>query len=258
MVLDRIVEGVRGRLDSVRRREIALRRAAQAAAPALDFSAALLAGPRPAMIAELKRRSPVTGLLDPAYDVAVRSRAYAAGGASALSVLTNPDFDGSLEDLAAARAVLPRTPLLRKDFLIDDVQLTESRAHGADCVLLIVRILGPAQLVDLAAVARGWGMQTLVEVHGEDEVDAALAAQPDLVGVNSRDLTTFSVRGERLAAVTRRLPAGIPTVAESGIATRDHVVAAGNAGARAVLVGETLMRAANPEAKVRELLGGVA
>jgi indole-3-glycerol phosphate synthase len=253
-VLDEIVGRVRAGLarrrpgDGLER----LESMAAAAAPR-DFRAAILAGPAPALIAECKRASPVRGRLEEGYDPARRARAYAAGGASAVSVLTNADFEGSLADLAAARAAV-EVPLLRKDFVVDPVQLLEARAHGADCVLLIARILAPAELAALAREARRLGLQTLVEVHDESEVDAALAAGPDLLGVNHRNLATFDVDASLFARVAPMLPAGLPMVAESGLRDRADVLAAGASGARAVLVGETLMRAADPEAACRALL----
>jgi indole-3-glycerol phosphate synthase len=194
------------------------------------------------------------GLLDAGYDVADRARAYVAAGASAVSVLTNADFDGELAHLDAARSAVD-APLLRKDFIIDPLQLLEARAHGADAVLLIARILEPASLAELASRARDIGLQTLIEIHDQSELDAAVSARPDMLGVNQRELATFEVIEGLFAAVARGLPEGIPMVAESGLKTREDVAAASAAGARAVLVGEALMTAHDPAAKVRELLG---
>ncbi|HEV3231457.1 MAG TPA: indole-3-glycerol phosphate synthase TrpC, partial [Candidatus Dormibacteraeota bacterium] len=231
-----------------------LERRAAAATPR-DFRAAILAGPEPALIAECKRTSPVRGRLEEAYDVARRARAYAAGGASALSILTNADFEGSLADLETARAAVD-VPLLRKDFVLDPVQLLEARAGGADMVLLIVRILDAGTLRALCAEAHRIGLQVLIEIHAEAELEPALAAGPDLLGVNHRDLATFEVEPTLLGRIAPRLPPGLPMVAESGLRGGADVLAAHAAGARAVLVGETLMRAADPEAMVRQLLGG--
>ncbi|MHB8507594.1 MAG: indole-3-glycerol phosphate synthase TrpC [Candidatus Dormibacteria bacterium] len=220
----------------------------------LDFRAALLAAPAPALIAECKHRSPVRGPLVDRYDVPSRARAYAAGGAVALSILTNADFWGSLEHLAAARGAVA-VPLLRKDFLLEESQLLEARAFGADCVLLIARILPGGRLGRLAAAARAVGLQVMVEVHAADEVGRALEVGPDLLGVNHRDLATFEVDPGLFAAVAPLLPAEVPMVAESGLRTRAEVLAAGEAGASAVLVGETLMRAEDPAAMAAELAG---
>jgi indole-3-glycerol phosphate synthase len=254
MILDEIVERQRQALaasppDPGRLRELA----ADAPAPR-DFAATLNDGPEPALIAECKKRSPSKGLLDPGYDVGARARAYADAGASAVSVLTSADFDGSVDDLETARAAT-EVPLLRKDFVIDPVQLLEARAHGADAVLLIARIVAPGLLAELATRARDLGLQTLVEIHDEAELENALAALPDMIGVNQRDLETFEVKAGLFARVAPALPDGVAMVAESGFKTREGVLAAGAAGARAVLVGEALMRAADPGAMVRELLG---
>jgi indole-3-glycerol phosphate synthase len=255
-VLDAIVARVREGLerpagDTGYLREQADRR------PRLDFRAAIEAGPRPALIAECKRRSPSRGLLRENYSVAELGLAYVLAGASAISVLTNADFDGTLEHLAEASAALGRIPLLRKDFIVDERQLLEAAAYGADCVLLIARIVPAERLTELAAAARGLRLQTLVEVYEEDEVDAALAAEPDLLGVNSRDLASFSVDNSKFARVAASLPAGLPLVAESGVKTREDVTAAAAAGARAVLVGEALVTASDPGMRARELLGAV-
>jgi indole-3-glycerol phosphate synthase len=252
VILDAIVERRRRELAANPPDEGRLRETAADAPPVIDFVGAIQDGPEPALIAECKRRSPVRGLLDPSYDVAARARAYVEAGATAVSVLTNADFDGELEDLARARA---GAPVLRKDFIIDPVQLLEARAHGADAVLLVARILEPGQLAQMTSQCRDLGIQTLVEVHHESEVEAALAARPDMIGVNQRDLVTFEVSDGLFTRVAPQLPAGMPMIAESGFRTRDEVLAASAAGARAVLVGEALMTAADPAGKVRELLG---
>lgn len=254
MILQEIVERQRQALAANPPDEGRLREQAADAPAPRDFTGALNDGPEPALIAESKKRSPSKGLLDPDYDVAFRARAYTEAGASAISVLTSPDFDGRLDDLETARAATT-LPVLRKDFVIHPVQLLEARAYGADAVLLIARIVVPGLLAELATRARDLGLQTLVEVHDEDEVEHALAALPDMVGVNQRDLETFAVRPGLFARIAPALPDGIPMVAESGFKTRDEVLAAAAAGARAVLVGETLMRAVDPVATARELLG---
>ena len=254
MILEAIVDRQRRALAARPLDDGRLREIAEDAPPARDFVGALRDGPEPALIAECKRRSPVRGLLDPAYDAAERARAYVAAGASAVSVLTNVDFDGELGHLDAARAAV-EAPILRKDFVIDPLQLLEARAHGADAVLLIARILDPGLLAEMASRARDIGLQTLIEIHDQTELDGAIAARPDMLGVNQRDLETFDVNEGLFATVARDLPEGVPMVAESGVGTREQVVAAAAAGARAVLVGEALMTASDPSAKVRELLG---
>ena len=257
MILDEIVDHQRRELAANPPDEGRLHETAADASPVLDFVGTLKDGPEPALIAECKRRSPLRGLLDPFYDVVARARAYVEAGATAVSVLTNTDFDGELDDLGRARAA--GAPVLRKDFVIDPVQLLEARAHGADAVLLIARILEPGLLAQMTSHCRDLGIQTLVEVHHESELEAALAARPDMIGVNQRNLETFEVNQGLVARVAPQLPAGMPMIAESGFHTRDEVLAAAAAGARAVLVGEALMTAADPAAKIRELLGaGVA
>lgn len=254
VILDEIVDRQRRALAANPPDEGQLREAAADAPAARDFTAALRDGPEPALIAECKKRSPVKGLLDPAYDVAVRAAAYAAGGASAISVLTSVDFDGSLDDLDRARGAAD-LPLLRKDFVVDPVQLLEARAHGADAVLLIARVLQRPELAEMVARARDLGLQALVEVHHDDEVESALGARPDMLGVNQRDLVTFEVDAGLFARVALQLPREMPMVAESGFTTREELLTAAAAGARAVLVGETLMRSPDAAAKTRELLG---
>jgi len=223
---------------------------------ARDFRTAIETGPQPALIAEFKRRSPSRGALR--EDAVLRDycRVYELAGASAISVLTNPDFGGDLVDLRQARDVVD-LPLLRKDFVVDQSQLLQAAANGADCVLLIARILAPAELVEFAIAARELNLQTLVEIYQESELEAALAAQPDLLGVNARDLATFAVDSSKLERVAARLPGGLPLVAESGVTSRQAMLTARKLGARGVLVGEALMTAGSPADKIRELLGAV-
>jgi indole-3-glycerol phosphate synthase len=207
------------------------------------FRRALVEGPAPRVVAELKRRSPSRGLIRPDFDAVGCAKAYADAGAAAISVLTDARyFGGDLALLEAVRASVA-VPLLRKDFLLDPYQVDEARAFGADAVLLIVRALAPETLGALRERAAGLGLDVLVEVHDEAEVEAALAAGADLVGVNNRDLATFATDlavSERLAP---RLAAhGVTVVAESGIFTHADVRRLEAAGAHAVLVGESLMR----------------
>lgn len=222
--------------------------AARAAGPVRGLEQALRRPPGAPVrvIAEIKRASPSAGPIRAGADPAVIARDYARGGATALSVLTDREFfDGELGFLARCRAAVD-LPLLRKDFLIDAYQVAEARAAGADGVLLIVAALEPAQLAELLAAARGYGLDALIEVHDLAEVDTALAAGASLLGVNHRDLRTFTIDMTLTAQIAPRVPAGVVLVGESGIRTSDDVRTLGDAGAHAVLVGEQLMRAASP------------
>ncbi len=216
-----------------------------------------LRGPQVSLIAELKRRSPTAGELLPedrlgetALD---RARGYAAGGAAVLSILTEGShFHGSPADLEAVRpAGLPR---LRKDFLLGPDCITESVLFGADAVLLIARLFEPTELFGLTELARQLELGTLVEVHDEVELEAAIAARPDAIGVNGRDLSTFVVDAGAHARMLPRIPAEFIAVAESGLRTRNDVRRAVDVGARAVLVGEALMRASDPRAAAERLM----
>lgn len=207
------------------------------------FRRALGAGPTPRVVAELKRRSPSKGLIRADFDPVGIAKAYADAGAAAISVLTDERwFGGALALLEAVRAAVA-LPLLRKDFVVDPYQVDEARAHGADAVLLIVRALPPGALRALRERAEGLGLDALVEVHDEAEVETALAAGADLIGVNNRDLATFATDlavSERLAP--RLAARGVVVVGESGIFTHADVARLEAAGAHAVLVGESLMR----------------
>jgi indole-3-glycerol phosphate synthase len=231
-----------------------LERAAEAAAPARDFAGALR-GPRIGVIAEIKRRSPSKGDLALDLDPAVLARAYEAGGASCLSVLTDhPHFGGSPGDLVLAREAVP-LPVLRKDFTVCEADVLETRAMGADAVLLIVSALSRAELGRYLELSRALGMAALVEVHDERELAAALELQAALIGVNQRDLRTFEVDQERAARLAALMPDGVVKVAESGIATRPDVERLEAAGYDAILVGEALVRSADPAAALALLLG---
>ena len=214
-----------------------------------------LAAPGLGAIAEVKRRSPSAGAIREDLDPAAHAAAYERGGAVAISVLTDlRHFGGTLDDLShVARCV--SVPVLRKDFILDELQLYEARAAGASAVLLIVRALAPERLRALAAAARGLGVGVLVEAHSDAELDLALGVEPAAVGVNSRDLGTFAIDlglGERLLA---RVPTGVPAIAESGIETREDVERMASAGADLVLVGTSVARTADPEQAVRALTG---
>jgi indole-3-glycerol phosphate synthase len=259
-ILERIVAKKRERLAAAMaaRPPADVRAAARDAGPTRDFAAALRAtGPRDVrVIAEIKRRSPSKGLIRADFDPVAIARAYAAGGADACSVLTEEDFfDGRLSYLADVRAAVP-LPLLRKDFLFDPYQVYEARAAGADAVLLIAASLAPAQLADLAGLAAEIGLAMLVEVHDEGEVAGALACPAALIGINNRDLRTFVVSLDTAARLARLVPARRTIVAESGIHGPADVARLAATGIRAFLVGEHLMRSADPAAALGALKGG--
>ncbi|MFI4991189.1 MAG: indole-3-glycerol phosphate synthase TrpC [Solirubrobacterales bacterium] len=226
----------------------------EARADPRDFSAAL-ARPGISVIAEFKRRSPSAGALREHADLADLVRAYERGGASALSVLTEEaNFAGSLDDLSTARG-LCALPALRKDFIVDEYQLLEARMAGADAVLLIVAALSDPELSTLQDEAQALGLDVLVEVHDRDELDRALAVGAELIGVNNRDLRDFSVDLQRTMKLRGAIPDGVVVVSESGIGSSEQLRELEREGVDAVLVGESLMRAAEPEQALRELLG---
>lgn len=205
------------------------------------------------VIAEFKRRSPSAGVLREDADVREVVSAYERGGADALSVLTEgPSFDGSLDDLRAARDVCD-LPILRKDFIVDPYQLHEARAAGADAVLLIVAALQAQELGSLRDLARALGLDVLMEVHDREELQVALQVGADLLGINNRDLRDFSVDVTRTSLLMREVPAGVTVVSESGITTPEQLRALEQEGVHAVLVGESLMRSPDPEAALRAL-----
>jgi indole-3-glycerol phosphate synthase len=207
------------------------------------------------VIAEFKRASPSLGTLREGASVDELVSAYRRGGANALSVLTEgPNFDGSLEDLSAARSACD-LPILRKDFIVDAYQLHEALIAGADAVLLIVAALERNELESLHRAARGLGLDVLVEVHDREELETALEVKADIVGINNRDLRDFSVDVERTSRLLNDVPGGVTVVSESGISKAGQLQQLEQAGVDAVLVGESLMRAADPEAALRALRG---
>jgi indole-3-glycerol phosphate synthase len=218
-----------------------------------DFAGALR-GPRLAVIAEMKQRTPTMGVLAEEYSPADLAHAYTEGGAAAISVLTQmASFGGRPEHVMAARAATS-LPILRKDFVTDPFEIAEARAAGADAVLLIVAALERSQLAQLLAVARSRGIAALVEVHDEGETNAALEAGAQLIGINHRDLRTFAVDLALTERLRKVIPTSVVVVAESGIRTRDDARRVYEAGANAILVGEALMRADNPADRIRELM----
>lgn len=206
------------------------------------------------VLAEIKRASPSAGPIRPDADPVAIARAYEAGGAAAISVLTDKQFfDGDIEFLWPCRDAVS-VPILRKDFLVDPVQVEQSLHAGANAVLLIVAALSPQELATMMGAAREAGLEALVEVHDLAELDTALGAGALLIGVNHRDLRTFAIDMSLTEQIAKRVPAETVLVAESGIKTRADVQRLGDAGAHAVLVGETLMRAPSPGEALRELL----
>ena len=252
-VLNEILAAKRQEIETLRPHAKRLRDQAEQAEPARPFAAALRAGRNIALIAEFKRRSPSAGWIRQQGLVAEMVEAYSECGARAISVLTDEKFfGGTLSDLQTARAAT-RVPLLRKDFVLEEVQLFEARAAGADAVLLIVRALADAQLRDLLTIARGIGLDVLVETHDHSEIERALNAGADTIGINHRDLGSFRVDLSLTEKLIADLPDSVTVVAESGVRSAADVQALGAAGAHAVLVGETLMRAPDVCAAVREL-----
>lgn len=230
---------------------------ANAAGPLRDFAGALRRTPGTPVrvLAEIKRASPSAGAIRAGADPAVIAASYAEAGAAAISVLTDREyFDGDLAFLQRVRGRVA-LPLLRKDFLIDPYQVAEARVAGADAVLLIVAALSPAQLAELLAAARTYQLAALVEVHTVREAEVALAAGTELLGVNHRDLKTFTIDMSLTSVVAPMLPPDVVLVAESGIKTAADVALLGAVGAHAVLVGEQLMRAPDPAVALRALHG---
>jgi indole-3-glycerol phosphate synthase len=260
-VLERILERTRAEVERRKRHTplgalegLERDRAEPSARPGGRRLREALAGEGVSVIAEFKRRSPSAGELREGADVAEVVRAYERAGAAALSVLTEgPHFGGSLEDLRAAR-VASALPILRKDFIVDPYQLHEAVASGADAVLLIVAALSRNDLASLHEQALALGLDALVEVHDAEELEVALSVGVELVGVNNRDLRDFSVDVTRTSLLMRQVPAGVTVVSESGIASSEQVRVLGREGVSAVLVGESLMRAEDPEAALRALI----
>lgn len=251
-ILARIVAHKRDQLAGIARRRVELERRALNRAPARDFRTALIANP-PAIIAEIKKASPSKGVLAEDFDPEAIARAYAAGGAATLSVLTDREyFQGDLRDLETARAACS-VPVLRKDFTIDELHVIEAAAHGADAILLIAAVLDESEMRRFREVAAKFGMAALVEVHDADELKTALTSGAEIVGVNNRDLNTFEVKLDTSLRLVERMPAGVVKVAESGIHSNADVARLRSAGFDAFLVGEHLMKSGDPAAALRTL-----
>lgn len=251
--LGAILETTRRRLAAApRSRKAELERAAADVPPPRSMAAALRGG-AVAVVAEVKRRSPSKGIINEDMSAERQAVAYAAGGARAISVLTEPEhFGGSAEDLRAVRAAVS-IPLLKKDFHIDTVQLFEARALGAAAVLLIARALPPDELVRLAAEAHALGLEVLAEVRDERELETAIRSGAALIGVNNRNLETLAIDAGTGARLLPLVPGGVVAVAESGVSGVDDVERMAAAGADAVLVGSSISAASDPAAAVRAL-----
>jgi indole-3-glycerol phosphate synthase len=258
-VLDRIVDARKARLDQAMR-EIPQGRLESLLAPedsmprGREFFRAITDGNRINIIAEIKRRSPSKGILREEFDPAVIATGYEAAGAAALSVLTEADFfDGALDHLIAARQSTA-LPVLRKDFLFDPYQLYEASAAGASAILLIAAILDDFRLKELLSLARGLGLAALVEVHTESEMERALLAEAEIIGVNNRDLSSLEVDIETSLRLARQAPDGVALVSESGIKTADDMKKLRDAGYHAFLIGEHFMVAPDPGRALGELV----
>ncbi len=254
-VLDQIIEGVQEDL-AERKKQVGLNELMvkiSEVKPAIDVLPSLQSS-KLSVIAEVKRSSPSKGALAKISDPAELALRYQAGGATAVSVLTEGrKFGGSLADLDAVRSAI-NIPILRKDFMVDDYQIFESRAHGADIVLLIVAALSDLQLSEFYAIAKSLGMQVLVETHTSEEVERALLLDPEIIGVNARDLTTLKIDLGAFDKLAKAIPAGKIKVAESGISSVAEVISYRNSGAEAILVGEALVKDGDPAQMIQNFI----
>ena len=253
-VLSSIIEGVREDL-AARRLPMGQLQEALETAPAVRDCLPALISSEMSVIAEVKRSSPSKGALAPITDPAGLAAQYEEAGAHVVSVLTEQRrFGGSLSDLDAVRKAID-LPILRKDFMVDEYQFYEARAHGADVVLLIVAALSKNQLEDYFHLSTELGMRSLIEVHTNDELERALEISPEIIGVNSRNLKTLEVDARAFAELIPQIPSSIARVAESGLSTREEVIFAQECGATAILVGEALVRSESPSVAINQLLG---
>lgn len=255
-ILDDLVRAKRRELEDVRTRTPLpeIKAKTRDAEPPRGFRASLARRGEVSLIAEVKRASPVKGPFAPKLNAEACAKEYEEGGARALSVLTNRSFMGTELDLAVARAAVS-LPVLRKEFVVEEYQIWESRALGADAVLLLAQVLEEGALRDFRELAEELGMDALVEAYSEAELDRAARSGAKVAGVNNRDLETFQVDLERSIRLRSRVSPDVVFVAESGIASRKDVERLGEAGVDAMLVGENLVKAADRTARVRELLG---
>jgi indole-3-glycerol phosphate synthase len=251
-ILERILAVKRAEIAAAKKEQPRIEGKAHAASAPRDFVAALRAR-QPAVIAEIKRASPSKGVLRADFDPAAIAKSYEKGGAACMSVLTDKEFfQGAGEHLSVARAACS-LPALRKDFLIDSYQVFESRALGADCVLLIAACLQEAEMRELETLANGLGMAVLVEVHDADELERALKLKTPLIGINNRNLRSFETRLETTLDLLPRIPPERLVITESGIVSKADVARMRQQGVEAFLVGEAFMRAKDPGAELRKL-----
>ena len=257
-ILESIVDQKRGEVETQKRAvplEALKERISRQPTPA-NLSGALM-GEGVRLIAEIKRASPSRGLLSPDFNSTRLAKTYVDNGAAAISVLTDPRFQGTLEHLEQVTMAVAKhsIPVLRKDFIFDPYQVYEARAHGADALLLIAAILSPQEMKELLTLIQGFWLQCLVEIHNEEELDAALWAGAEIIGINNRDLHTFNTDLAVTESLAPRVPKGKLIVSESGITTQEQMVTLMRLGVHAVLVGEALITAPDVAAKVRELAG---
>jgi indole-3-glycerol phosphate synthase len=251
-ILARIVGHKRSELPALSARRAEWERRAADRRDHRDFRAALTSNP-PSILAEIKKASPSKGVLSASFDPASIARRYHTGGAAALSVLTDREFfQGCLDDLQSARSAAA-LPVLRKDFTIDELHVIEAAAHGADAILLIAAVLDVAQMRRFRELAAQYKMGALVEVHNAEELARAIDSGAEIIGVNNRDLETFEVTLETSLCLADRIPSTAVKVAESGIHNAHHIRTLSQAGFHAFLVGEHLMKSADPAAALREL-----
>ncbi|XOF32628.1 MAG: indole-3-glycerol phosphate synthase TrpC [Candidatus Electrothrix sp. YB6] len=252
MILDTIIERKKEEVAALKQQGIRVPEAV--AAPPRGFMQALLDVPGVAIIAEAKKASPSKGVIRPDFDPCQIARNYKQGGAQAMSVLTDRDFfQGYIDYIPLVRKTVD-LPVLRKDFIIDPLQIEEAAAFGADAILLIAAILATAQMQEFRLQAEEAGMDVLVEVHDEAELEKALAAESRLIGINNRNLNDFTVDLETTFRLQRAIPAEIPVVSESGIASREDMIRLKGAGITAALIGESLMRSTEQGETLRHFL----
>lgn len=252
MILDTIAARKREEIAVLKQQ--GLRPPETAIAPPRGFRQALLAAPSVAIIAEAKKASPSKGVICADFDPQQIARNYQQGGAHALSVLTDVDFfQGSIRYIPLVRSAV-ELPVLRKDFILDAIQIEEAAVYGADAVLLIAALLDTEQMRDFRQQAEERGLDVLIEVHDEAELENTLAAGAKLIGINNRNLKDFSMDLETTFRLKRLIPAGIPVVSESGISNKADMLRLKEAGVKAALIGESLMRSAKQDATLREFL----
>lgn len=251
--LGRIVHETEARVEDLRRQAAAITKVAQAVSRPGNALAGALRQSHVAVIAEVKRKSPSKGTINAGLSAVEQARAYAKGGAAAISVLTEPNhFDGSVDDLAAVAAAID-VPALKKDFHIDPIQLVEARAHGATAALLIVRAVPPHRLAEMLSMARSLALETIVEIRDQEELRLALDLGATIIGINNRNLETLEIDPATSERLLPLVPPSIIAIAESGMSTRADVERVAALGADAVLVGSSLSAAKDPAALVKEL-----